>query len=438
MKQNAGVAPPCLPQLGSHTNNRKTKGRHRGLPLLLALCFLPTASYAFDLHGFVQGDYSYRTADTGCSGGVCDRYWLLAEERLQLSPSYEDQSGVFAAKAKLDFFHDAAVEGKADVTVREAYFTLHSDRADAKIGRQIITWGLGDLVFINDVFPKDWTAFIIGRPIEYLKKGVDAAKVGFYSNAVNGEMAIIQDFEPDTIPDSNRLIHYPFPAPAVNNTIEPNTQLSNTEIALKFYRTIKEWDTAVYFYDGFYRFPAAHMDTSTGATYYYPRLEVYGASTQGSAFGGVASLEAGYYASADKNGGNPEIENSQIRYLAAFQKAFEDDLTAGVQYYVEKMLHYENYIKNLPSGYPAKDETRELYSIRLTKLLRYQTVKLSFFTFYSPTDKDYFVNPELRWSVTDNLWTSLGANIFGGKENTTFLGQFDKDDNVYVIVRHEF
>lgn len=407
--------------------------------LLVAFFLLPTLSHAFDLHGFLQGNYSYRTADTGCSGGVCDEYWLLAEERLQLSPSYEDPSGAFAAKAKLDFFHDAAVEGKADATVREAYFTLHSERADAKIGRQIITWGLGDLVFINDVFPKDWTAFIVGRPIEYLKKGVDAAKIGLYSDAVNGELAIIPNFEPDTLPDSERLIYYPFPAPAVNNTLEPNMQLSNTEVALKLYRTIKEWDSAVYFYNGFYRSPASHMDTSASATYYYPRLKVYGASTQGSAFGGVASLEAGYYASSDKNGGNPEIENSQLRYLAAFQKAFEGDLFAGIQYYAEKMLHYGNYIKNLPTGYSAKDETRELYSIRLTKLLHYQTVKLSLFTFYSPTDKDYFINPEIKYNISDNLWTSLGANIFdGGKEKTTFLGQFDKDDNVYVIVRYEF
>src|SRR4030067_2038503 len=155
-------------------------------------CLLPTVSYALDFHGFLQGNYSYRTSDTHCSGAApCDKYWLLIEERVQLRPSYEDSSGIFAAKAKLDFFHDASVDGDFDMDVREGYFTLQGSSSDAKIGRQIVTWGRGDLVFINDVFPKAWTAFITGMPIEYLKKGIDGAKLGLYSNAVNGELIII-------------------------------------------------------------------------------------------------------------------------------------------------------------------------------------------------------------------------------------------------------
>ena len=49
-----------------------------------------------------------------------------------------------------------------------------------RAGRQIITWGLGDLIFINDVFPKDYEAFFSGRPMEYMKKGVDGVKIGYY------------------------------------------------------------------------------------------------------------------------------------------------------------------------------------------------------------------------------------------------------------------
>jgi hypothetical protein len=43
----------------------------------------------------------------------------------------------------------------------------------------IITWGVGDLLFINDVFPKDWESFFSGRPPEYLKLGVDGALVTY-------------------------------------------------------------------------------------------------------------------------------------------------------------------------------------------------------------------------------------------------------------------
>ncbi len=406
--------------------------------ILSPFTFYLSPVFAAELHGFLQGNYSYRTSDTHCSDAVpCDKYWLLIEERVQLAPSYEDPSGIFAAKAKLDLFHDTAVEGDFDMTVREAYFTLSGAWTDAKAGRQMVTWGLGDLVFINDLFPKDWTAFIIGRPIEYLKKGVDGVKFGVYNDAVNGELIIIPTFEPDTLPDAKRLIFYPFPSPSVNEDKKPNVQLSNTEIALRLYRSIMEWDTSIYFYNGFYRTPAAHMDSPASVTYYYPRLRVYGASTQGSLFGGVLSIEAGYYDSQDKDGKNPEIENSEVRYLISFQKAFAGDFTAGVQYYAEKMMDYDDYVRTLDPGFPAKDKTRELYSIRLTRFLHYQTVKLSLFAFYSPTDRDYFVNPEVKYNISDNLWTNIGANLFGGEQPHTFLGQFRHDDNIYWNIRYE-
>jgi len=109
-----------------------------------------------------------------------------------------------------------------------------------------------------------------------------------------------------------------------------------------------------------------------------------------------------------------------------------------MQYYVEKMMDYNEYTRTLDSGFPRKDETRELYSVRLTQLMHYQTIRLSLFAFYSPTDKDYFVNPEMKYSISDSLWTNLGANLFGGEQPSTFLGQFRHNDNIYWNVRYEF
>jgi hypothetical protein len=44
----------------------------------------------------------------------------------------------------------------------------------------------------------------------------------------------------------------------------------------------------------------------------------------------------------------------------------------------------------------------------------------------------------VRYSFTDALWGAVGANIFGGGKETTFFGQLDKNDNVYVTMRYEF
>ena len=47
------------------------------------------------------------------------------------------------------------------------------------------TWGTGDLVFLNDLFPKDFVSFFAGRDDEYLKAPGDALRITHYSKAVN-------------------------------------------------------------------------------------------------------------------------------------------------------------------------------------------------------------------------------------------------------------
>ena len=59
---------------------------------------------------------------------------------------------------KTDVFYDH-IDRKADMELREGYADYTSGKWDTRLGRQVITWGLGDLIFINDVFPKDYEAF---------------------------------------------------------------------------------------------------------------------------------------------------------------------------------------------------------------------------------------------------------------------------------------
>ncbi|MDA8092232.1 MAG: hypothetical protein M0Z61_18650, partial [Nitrospiraceae bacterium] len=115
------------------------------------------------LDGFLQGNYSVDTARANPDGD----YFKLAEERLQLK--LEANKDPFRVFIKSDFFHDWIDGRKFDSELREGFVEYTSDKWDARIGRQIITWGVGDLVFINDVFPKDYDAFFSGRPLEYLK-----------------------------------------------------------------------------------------------------------------------------------------------------------------------------------------------------------------------------------------------------------------------------
>ena len=102
------------------------------------------------------------------------------------------------------------------------------DKFGLRVGRQIYTWGVGDLLFINDVFPKDWEAFYSGRPLEYLKIGVDSVKLDVYSNIASIEAIAIPFFESDDLPSQGRF-HFFDPYPTITNRDidKPNTTFKN-------------------------------------------------------------------------------------------------------------------------------------------------------------------------------------------------------------------
>jgi hypothetical protein len=410
--------------------------------MLLSIRCAPALAEGLSLHGFVQGNYAARTTGkepTGPEGGD----FLLGEERLQLKLAASSQgAGLYL---KTDFFHDA-VAHDAEMAVREAYLDYGAGPLEVRLGRQIITWGVGDLLFINDIFPKDYVAFFSGRPLEYLKIGSDALKLNFFTDWISAELVAIPFFQSDHLPASDRFFLFdPFPG-LPRTTEEPRAEFENTELAFRLYRSLLGFDAAVYAYKGFFKTPGMKPDnpvSPTAVTLIFPRLWTYGASAQGNALGGVISLEAAYYDSVDdRSGRDPVVPNSATKYLAGYQQqiwsAFGGEFTAGIQYYGEYLLDYGAYRAALPAGFPAQDRLRQLLTVRLTQFLRYQTLRLTLLAFYSPTDADYDVIPEIRYSFTDALWGAIGANLFGGKEETTFFGQLNKNDNVYVTMRYEF
>ncbi len=394
-----------------------------------------------EIHGFLMGNYSVRTNGQKPDGKE-GRDFLLAEERFRLDIFTWADSIEASIRFKGDLLYDHVAE-EFDTDLREFYADYTTGDFDFRLGRQIVTWGVGDLIFINDPFPKDYVAFFSGMPLEYLKIGSDGLRTRFSSEWVNAELLIIPFFEPNVLPEPDRFLLFdPFPDITSHEKIEPATTLENTQLALRLYRRIKGFDVSAYAYRGFWLTPNMMPDDLTSPTEvitFYPKLSIYGMSAQGGALGGILSFEAGYYQSREDEGGkDPFIRNSQIRFLIGYQRQIWEDFSAGVQYFGKYMTQYDAYVANLPEGAPRLDEYRDITTVRLTQLLMHQTLKLSFFAFYSPSDEDYMIIPEVKYNFTDELSAALGANIFGGPEDAPNFGQFDKNDNIYTVIKYEF
>jgi hypothetical protein len=394
-----------------------------------------------NVNGFVLGNYAGRTTGLDPAGGEGNDY-IVAEERLRLDIDAWSDAIDASAQVKSDFLHDA-LENTFEFDLREAYIDYSTSNLDVRIGRQIITWGVGDLLFINDVFPKDWGSFFTGRPLEYLKSGVDGVRTRYSSSPINLDLVVVPRFDPDKLPTPGRFFLYDPLAP-VENRVEalPETGYRNTELALRLYRRLLNFDTSIYAYRGFWRTPGAMLDDPMNpsmVTFFYPELSVFGLSAQGNGLGGLLSFEGGYYDSREDRGGtDPMIANSQFRYLVGYQRQLNENLNLGLQYYAEIMADYETYLGSLPTGTPGQEEYRDTVTMRLERFLKYHTWKLTFFGFFSPADRDYLLQPSVHHKLSDDLSLTFGGNIFGGETITTFLGQFDKNDNLYLSARFDF
>jgi len=397
--------------------------------------FFTDLSETTEIHGFYEMRGGYRLRK--------DKYekdMSIMENRLQLDLfSYLDWGDI---KVKGDFFGDLVTE-QGDFDLREAnIFARPTSYMDIKVGRQILTWGTGDLVFINDLFPKDWQSFFIGRDTEYLKAPSDAVKISLFSDTANLDIIYTPQFDPDRFIDGSRISYWNSNLGslagrnAIVHTDKPNRWFKDSEIAARLYKNIDNYELAFYGYQGYWKSPGGQNTTMTQAI--FPDLNVYGASVRGTVGKGIGNVEVGYYESADDSSGkNFLINNSEIRYLVGYTQEIGKDFTLGLQYYIEQLTDYDQYRDNLPSG-PARDELRHLTTVRFTKLLMKQNLRCSFFAYYSPSDKDVYMRPNVNYKVNDYLAVETGGNIFFGDYPQTFFNQFQNNTNIYMGFRYNF
>ncbi len=385
-----------------------------------------------EINGFFESRVGMRTQDDPHAGDLS-----ILETRL----SADIYTCTDWAEFKLqgDVWADAVTE-KGEGQLREAWFFVRPfNWLDLKIGRQIITWGTGDLVFLNDLFPKDWQSYFIGRDSEYIKAPSDAVKVGMFNDWVNIDLVYTPRFDADRYITGAYISYWDAATGGFageDNIIHadrPDTWFDDDELAMRIYKNIKNYELALYGYWGFWKRPVGQQPSGIP---FFPQLNVYGVSLRGQFFGGIGNLEVACYDSVDDRDGKiATINNSEMRYLIGYNRDLTLNLNVSIQNYIEQMLDYHRY-EHSYNGESIRDRFRHVITFQITQLLMNQTLELSLSAYYSPSDQDAYLRPKVRYSVSDNINMETGANIFIGEKDDTFFGQFEGNTNVYVSVRY--
>jgi len=312
------------------------------------------------------------------------------------------------------------------------------EQTDVVIGRQISTWGTGDLLFINDMFPKDWQSFFSGRDDNYLKAPADALRVTSYFKPFNVDLVITPTAEPDRFINGERFsLFSPLAQSNMGGFEAINPRNPNQpEYAVRLFKNLNGKQLALYGYHGIEKSPTGVDQTMQP---YFPQKNVWGTSYQSTLGKGLFNAELGYHdALDDKTGTNPLVANSQWRVLLGYERELIKKLNWGVQYYVEHTEHYERLLANSWFPLTEPEQNRQVITNRLTYMAKQDKLTWSMFVFYSPSDEDSYWRPSVNYRHNDQWQFTAGAQIFTGKENYTFFGQFEDSSSVYSRIRFQF
>lgn len=201
------------------------------------------------LHGFFDSRAGARILDDNHEEELS-----LGESRLQLDLEKLGYSSTL--KLRADLIYDKVTDdrdlnldtGYGPVDLREANILLTPTYTmDLKLGRQILTWGTGDLLFINDMFPKDWQSFFTGRDEEYLKAPSDGVLISMFPQFATIDIAYTPKFDPDRFISGERISYWnPIMGSRAgeNAVMEPDTPdewFNNDELAVRISKNISSY-----------------------------------------------------------------------------------------------------------------------------------------------------------------------------------------------------
>lgn len=363
----------------------------------------------------------------------------ISEIRAQFG--HQDTVAGVDIKLRADLLADAVLDN-GSLDVRELSFTPTTPQGfEVTVGRQIINWSLPDTLSINDLFPKDYNAYFMGRDAEgeYMKLPSDALQLNLTSPVGKLDLVYTPNFVPYTIPTGERLSYA-----SANGTIQGETNpmqideqaLAEDTLHARYSNQFGESELFLFMHHGYWPVPNA-MDATTGSAYYAP-LQTYGSGVRTPLLTGLFTIEFAYYDSLDDNkGDNPMIPNDQLRSLLKYDFELVKNLNMTVQYYQESRQEQTAYVtSSLANGMVAANQQHEAYTLRLNQMLMKQTLTLSFFSFYSPTDEDYYLRLNVQYQPDDHWAYNIGTSHFDGKQNATRWAQYKENSNIMMGLRY--
>ena len=362
---------------------------------------------------------------------------------------YQDDSSL---KIDADFTYDAlkalgksydfvSGEHNLGVKLKEAYYDYNGTWWALRFGRQISAWGKADGLTVCDVLcPKDMTS-LLTDDYSSSRIGIDAMRLSLNGASCSLDAYYIPFFTPSALPlqDGNPLKKVLIPSAVKSFSDDdvslPEVKLSNSEYAAKISAYLPFADFSLYGFYGWDDEPLLQYDAAFGTggieniglSGSYERMAMIGADAAIPLGETVLRLEGAFFpkryfsTSAESQitaqalnlrkaalGLSPDKVETSIRRNEITALAGIDWMPYGwtftAQYYAD---YVAGNIKKL-----ERDAYVHLASLSAEKSILNETLTLGLSGIIEFNDFSWVIQPEIEYSLSDQISLSLGMNYF--------------------------
>jgi len=319
----------------------------------------------------------------------------------------------------------------------EGYLTVHFEKADLRIGKQIVAWGRADGVNPTDnLTPRDYVVLL---PLDEDQRfGTTALELNTYlSQELTLTTFASTLFEP---------AKFALPSAGIV-TLQPPHTVSNTEVGLKLNKTGGDFDWSVSYFHGYNLLPTLRAEASAPELR-YDRINVLGADWARN-FGRFGfRTEVAYTRPSDPGGTDPNARNPRVFWIAGVDRTFLENLNVNLQLLLRWMPQYHPPAQI--SG-PTLQEVAALNAVidgqearstkgstfRVSNSWLNQTLTAEIFAVINFTRSDHYLRPLLTYTFSDHLKGFLGGDIYHGSGNTQY-GLLQPTSGAFAELRYGF
>ncbi|MES2152499.1 MAG: DUF1302 family protein [Pseudomonadota bacterium] len=327
----------------------------------------------------------------------------------------------------------------------EGYLNAHFEKADLRVGKQIIAWGRADGINPTDnLTPRNYAAML---PFEDDQRfGTTAVKLDYYlSQAYTVTAFVTPFFEPSKIP---------LPTARGYTFIEtkPHATLSNTELGLKLNQVSDGLDWSVSAFHGFSLLPQMQLVASGPATSVvelsYDRITVFGADFARSYGRYGLRGEVAYGHPDDTRGAESGAMKPYLSWVAGVDRTFFENLNVNLQFFQRRVRGYrEQDLITSPAQRSIaiqsvllngqRDRINNGISFRVSNKWLNDSLEFEVFSVLNLTRSNRLIRPLLTYAFNDHWKGTIGAEYYSGADDTQF-GSLKASRGAFAELRYGF